>query len=186
VQNEGYVWYQKGSLAMYALKDYMGEDVLNAAIRRYLERVRFQNAPYTTADEFVAAIRNAAPAELKPVVDDLLTTITLFDNRAVEADWRPTADGKFAVTLKVTASKLRADGLGAETPVALNDLVDIGVFAGEGRNQRALFLEKRRITAPEMTFDVIVNEQPARAGIDPYNKLIDRQSDDNVVTVAKR
>jgi len=33
---------------------------------------------------------------------------------------------------------------------------------------------------------VVVDEQPTRAGIDPYNKLIDRNSDDNMVDVTSR
>jgi len=31
-----------------------------------------------------------------------------------------------------------------------------------------------------------VDEQPTRAGIDPYNKLIDRTADDNVIDVVKQ
>lgn len=31
-----------------------------------------------------------------------------------------------------------------------------------------------------MTFEIEVDEKPVRAGIDPYNKLIDRESDDNI------
>jgi ABC-2 type transport system permease protein len=32
---------------------------------------------------------------------------------------------------------------------------------------------------------IIVNEQPTLAGIDPYNKLIDRNADDNMIDVAR-
>jgi hypothetical protein len=31
-----------------------------------------------------------------------------------------------------------------------------------------------------------VDQQPTRAGIDPYNKLIDRISDDNMIDVSKQ
>jgi hypothetical protein len=31
----------------------------------------------------------------------------------------------------------------------------------------------------------VVDEQPTRAGIDPYNKLIDRISDDNMIDIAE-
>jgi ABC-2 type transport system permease protein len=30
----------------------------------------------------------------------------------------------------------------------------------------------------------VVDEQPTRAGIDPYNTLIDRIADDNIIDVA--
>ena len=34
-----------------------------------------------------------------------------------------------------------------------------------------------------MRIELIVDEQPLYVGIDPYNKLIDRDSDDNLVRV---
>jgi hypothetical protein len=63
-------------------------------------------------------------------------------------------------------------------------MVDIGVFTGAGKNEKALFLAKRRITQPEMEFEVTVDRLPGRAGIDPYNRLIDRNPDDNIVFVS--
>jgi ABC-2 type transport system permease protein len=115
-------------------------------------------------------MREATPDELKHIITDLFETITLFDNRAVEATWRETPDKKYVVKIKVSAKKLRADGLGAEKEIQIDDLVDVGVFTGEGKNEKAVFLDKRRITRPEMEFEVTVDRQPARAGIDPYNK----------------
>ncbi|MDX2030751.1 MAG: M1 family aminopeptidase [Blastocatellia bacterium] len=185
VQRGGYIWYNKGSLVMYALKDYLGEDRLNAAIRNYAERVRFQEPPYTTSLEFVAALREAAPEEMKHLLTDLFETITLFDNRAVEATWRETPEKKYLVRIKVDARKLRADDLGAEKEIEINDLIDIGIFEGEKKDEKPLFLEKRRLTRPQMEFEITVDRMPTRAGIDPYNKLIDRKPDDNVIVVGK-
>jgi ABC-2 type transport system permease protein len=193
VQYEDYVWYHKGSLVMYALKDYIGEERLNAALRKYLDKVKFQEAPYTTSIDFVDAMREATPDDLKYIITDLFETITLYDNRAVEATWRETPDKKYVVKIKVSAKKLRADGLGAEKEIQIDDLVDIGVFSlvdidvfsGRWKDEQALFLARRRITQPETEFELIVNKRPTSAGIDPYNKLIDRNPDDNVVTVNK-
>ena len=42
-----------------------------------------------------------------------------------------------------------------------------------------LFLEKRQITGPS-TNQLVVDALPVRAGVDPYNKLVDRDSDDNL------
>ena len=44
VQREAYVWYQKGSLVLYALSDYIGEDKLNLALRNFLMQYRYANA----------------------------------------------------------------------------------------------------------------------------------------------
>jgi aminopeptidase N len=185
VTRQPYVWYQKGSLVMYALKDSIGEERLNAALRAFLEKNRFQEPPYATVDDFIETLRAALPDDRKHLIADFFETITLYDNRALSATWRQTPDNRYAVTLRVSAAKLRADEKGNEREIPAGDLFDIGVFSGAGKNEEPLFLEKRRITSGETVFELVVDREPSRAGIDPYNKLIDRDSDDNVVAVKK-
>jgi ABC-2 type transport system permease protein len=47
-----------------------------------------------------------------------------------------------------------------------------------------LYLQKHHVTGTDVTVQVIVDGRPARAGIDPYNKLIDRTPSDNVRAVS--
>lgn len=42
-----------------------------------------------------------------------------------------------------------------------------------------LYLQRHHITSAEPKITVTVDEKPDEAGFDPYNKLIDRVSDDN-------
>ncbi|HXP88952.1 MAG TPA: M1 family aminopeptidase [Bryobacteraceae bacterium] len=185
VQREPYVWYNKGSLVMYALRDYIGEDRLNAALRGFLEKSRYATGPYPDTRGFVAALREATPPEMQYLISDLFESITLFDNKAVTAVWSPASGNKYKVDLTVSARKLKADGSGNETEVPIDDLIDIGVFSGAKQHEKQLYLEKRRINAKEQKFTVIVDEKPTLAGIDPYNKLIDRKPDDNWAEVAR-
>ncbi|MBM3762722.1 MAG: M1 family metallopeptidase [Acidobacteria bacterium] len=186
VQAEGYVWYQKGSLVMYALKDYIGEERLNRALRSWLEAVRFQPPPYTNSMEFLAALRKETPEEYQYLIKDMFENIILFDNKAVEATYAKRADGKFDVKLKLATSKLRADGLGKESAIAINDPIDVAVFAGEESSEKTLYLAKHKFSKGETELNVVVDEEPTRAGVDPFIKLIDRKPDDNIVAVAKR
>ncbi len=185
VQREPYVWYNKGSLVMYALRDYIGEDRLNAALRGFLEQNRFAAGPYPDTRGFVSALRAATPPEMQYLIADLFESITLFDNKAVSAVWSPAPNNQYRVDITVNARKLKADGQGNETEVPVNDLIDIGVFSGGKGHEKELYLAKHRITAKEQKFTILVNEKPTRAGIDPYNKLIDRKPDDNWVDVTK-
>jgi len=52
----------------------------------------------------------------------------LYDNKAVTATVAPTSDKKYKVILVVESKQLKADGNGNETPMPLNEYVDIGVF----------------------------------------------------------
>jgi ABC-2 type transport system permease protein len=204
VQREQYVWYQKGGQILYTLADYIGEDKLNLALHNFLMQYRFANAnnqvdaqdkihsanaldnPYPDTTMLVDAIRAQTPPELQYLVDDGFNRIVLYDNRAVTATSQKTPDGKYKVTLEVQSRKAQADGNGAETPMPLADYIEIGVFSGKKDEEKPLYLKKEKFTEEHRTFEIIVDEQPTLAGIDPYNKLIDRNADDNMIEVTKQ
>ncbi|MGC1906430.1 MAG: hypothetical protein WA715_21600, partial [Candidatus Acidiferrum sp.] len=94
-------------------------------------------------------------------------------------------DHKYKVELAVQARKSKADENGNESPMPLNDYIDVGVFTGKKDQEKPLYLEKKKLTQEHQTFEIIVDQPPTRAGIDPYNKLIDRASDDNMIDVNK-
>ena len=58
---------------------------------------------------------------------------------------------------------------------------EVGVFAS-GKND-PLYLTRHRIRTGKQTLRVLVPQEPSRAGVDPYRKLIERERDDNVVDV---
>jgi aminopeptidase N len=182
VENQDYIHYRKGSLVMYALADYIGEDNLNRAIRAYRDKWAYKGPPYSTTKDLLAEIRAVTPPSLAYVIDDFFDSITLYDNRALSATAKALPDGRYEVTLDVYARKVKADELGKESEAPLHDLIDIGVLDA---NNEPLFLEKRRIDRETTTFTVVVAKKPARAGIDPYNKLIDRRPRDNTVAVSE-
>ncbi|HTL76860.1 MAG TPA: M1 family aminopeptidase [Casimicrobiaceae bacterium] len=182
VENQDYIHYRKGSLVMYALADYIGEDNLNRAIRAYRDKWAFKGPPYSTTKDLLAEIRAVTPASLAYVIDDFFDSITLYDNRALSATAKRLADGRYEVTLEVFARKLKADALGKESVAPLADVIDIGVL---DESNEPLYLEKRKIENEKTTFTIVVARKPARAGIDPYDKLIDRRPRDNTVAVSE-
>jgi ABC-2 type transport system permease protein len=192
VQREPYVWYQKGGQVMYTLADYIGEDKVNLALHNFLMQYRYANAdnartaPYPDTRQLVAALRAQTPPDMQYLIDDGFDSIVLYDNKAVSAIVTPTPDHKFKVKLSVQARKVKADGNGNETQVPLNDYIEIGVFKGKKDEEQPLYLKKEKISQHENTFEIMVNEEPTRAGIDPYNKLVDRIADDNMIDVTKQ
>ncbi len=192
VQNEAYVWYQKGGQVMYTLADYIGEDKVNLALHNFLMQYRYANAsdaqsgPYPDTRELVAALRAQTPADLQYYIDDSFENIVLYDNKAISATVTPTPDHKYKVTLVVEAHKVKSDGSGNETPMQLHDLIDIGVLTGPRDAEKPLYLKKEWISDGTQTFTIVVDQMPTRAGIDPFNKLIDRNEDDNEIDVVKK
>ncbi len=175
-----YVHYQKGALALYALQDAIGEAAMDDALSAFLKRWRFKGPPYPTSRDLLAELKRVTPAEHQGLIEDFFETITLYDSRAVSATARKGADGRHEIDLVVSARKIRADGAGKETDAPLSMLMDIGVQDAKGG---FLALEKRPVKTGENRFTLVVDGIPARAGIDPLHKLIDRDAGDNVVKV---
>jgi ABC-type transport system involved in multi-copper enzyme maturation permease subunit len=186
-ENQQYLHYNKGSLVMYALRDYIGEDSLNIALKRYIQKVAFKEPPYSNTPEFISYIKAVTPDSLQYLVKDMFETITLYNNKAVSASYTKTADGKYKVKIEVSASKLRAEAKGAEKEIDFTDYIDIGVLGVDSNGkEKELYLKKHQLKKGNNTFEVIVSEEPKKAGIDIYNKLIERglgAGDDNMVSV---
>ncbi len=190
VENQQYLHYRKGSVVMYALQDYLGEELVNGVIKDFVQDNKFQEPPYTTTLDFVSRLKAAVPDSMLYLIEDMFETITLYENRANEATFTALSDSTWEVSLTINTKKLRADSLGLEQEIEFADYIDIGVFGEEsettGELGKRLYLTKHKISGGDETFTVIVNTKPVRAGVDPYNKLIDRNPDDNVKRVEEK
>lgn len=182
-ENQQYIHYNKASVVLYALKDYIGEDTLNAALAAFIKAKAFQQPPYTTSYEFLDTLRAGTDPKWAGLIDDLFNKITFFDNRVTRATAKKRADGKYDLTLELHAEKKYTDGIGKESDGKIDLPIDIGVFAkaadGKEAHQKVLYLEKREIKDGDSTITLTVDGEPYEAGIDPYNKLVDRNSNDN-------
>ncbi|MBC6982463.1 M1 family aminopeptidase [Caulobacter sp. 17J80-11] len=186
VENQGYVHYRKGSLVMYLLKDEIGEEAVNRALRNLLQKHAFKGAPYPTSKDLVAALRAEAGPEHQQLITDLFEKITLYDLKAKDLKSKKRADGKWDVTVTVEARKLYADAKGAETAAPiLGESFDLGLFTAEPGKKDfdksdVILFERRPVKSGRQTFTFTVDKAPTWAGVDPYNKRIDRNSDDNL------
>ncbi|MDW3190895.1 MAG: M1 family aminopeptidase [Cytophagales bacterium] len=192
--NQSYLRYSKASVVLYALSDYLGEQNLNQALSRYVKKVQFQEAPYTTSLELVQFLKSAAPDSLQYLISDMFEHITLYDNKIIKAETHELEDGTWQVDIEFLTSKYRCDEKGnqllsddmlsyqaegeQESQVSMNlaDYVDVGIFDAEGKE---IYLAKRKVQTISNSISIIVDQQPSEVGIDPYHKLIDRESEDN-------
>ena len=186
-ENQGYIHYRKGSLVLYALKDYLGEDTVNRVLSEFIDEWGFQGPPYPTTRDLIAKFREVAAPEYQSIITDLFEKIVIFDLRADDSFYTVRENGSFDVTLNVSASKFEADGQGEETEVAIDALLDIAVLGEEDPETgvpEVIYVAKERIDQAESQFTINVDRQPVSVGIDPFNKMIDRNPDDNVTRVS--
>jgi aminopeptidase N len=190
VEGQDYIYYRKGSVVMYRLQDELGEDVVNRALRNFLSKFAFKGPPYPTSKDLIAAFRAEAPADKQALITDLFEKITLYDVKAAKASSKKRPDGRWDVDLTVTAKKLYADGAGHETASPMDETLDIGLFTAEPgkpgfKAKDVVQMTRLPIRSGTQVLHLIAPGPVRLAGVDPYNKLIDRNADDNVVAVSR-
>ena len=188
-----YVWYQKGGLILYGLQDLIGEANLNSGFKAYTKAAKFrEKAPFTTTTEWYNYIKAVTPDSLKYYLEDSFEKITLYSNKATEAIYKKLDDNTYEVTIHVESKKEFFGGNGAL--IGTNDkvnLLDIGIFDNSGKNKNGmttktpLIVKKEWVKPGKSTYTFITDKLPIKAGIDPYNKMIDLIPDDNLISVEK-
>jgi len=178
VENQGYIHYGKGSVILFALQEMIGADSVNAALSDFLVAYRYKEPPYPNANDFMSYLRPKVPDSLQYLLNDWIENITLYDFRLKDAKLSE-EDDLFAITVDLESFKYRADTLGTENSVALNEWVDVGFYSDD--EEKDLFAKRRvYIDQEESTFTFKLEQKPLKVAVDPQRIYIERDIKDNV------
>jgi len=185
-QGQLYLHYNKGSVAMMALYDLLGEERLNAALKAFLNEFKYQATPYPTTLDLLSYLKRDATQAEQRFIDDQFKYITLYELEMKDVSITDGVDGEgfYTVTLSVEATKQHADGQGEETEQPLDELIDIALFSDDPENLLAedfvIYSQKHQIVSGTNIIELKVKEKPLFAGVDPYIKLVDKDSKNNL------
>ena len=183
VENQPYIHYNKGGVTMYALRDYIGEDRVNLALSRFVEKYAYSDPPNPTTKDLLSQLYSVTPDSLQHMLYDMFESITLFSNRITDASYRKIENDKYLLYLTLESTKFRADSIGVETEIPVNDWIDIGVYAkGSAERSKPIYFVRQKIDKSQMELKIVLDSEPGRAGIDPNFLLIDRFPEDNIKT----
>ncbi|HEX8147193.1 MAG TPA: hypothetical protein VF591_08445, partial [Pyrinomonadaceae bacterium] len=183
--NDRFLYYRKGPLALYAVREYVGAERVDAALRRLFERHGSATPPLPTTLDLYRELQAVTPGELRYLLADLFEANTYWELSTKRVGAERVGTGEWRVTLDVRARKVVVDEAGVETEVPMDDLVEVGVFAAaeDGGAAAPQYLRMHRVRSGEQRITVTVPWEPARAGIDPRSLLIDVEAGDNFAEV---
>jgi ABC-2 type transport system permease protein len=183
-----FVYYNKGAIVMDALRDLMGEEALNRALRRLLKEHGAGSRPANTLD-LVAALHAESPPEQHALIDEWIREVTFYDLRVEQASARPLGGGRWLVTARIRGGKTIHPGgrIEDERAAPLDELVDVAVYARHplSTDDRPLYAAKQRLRtgANEVTFEV--RGRPGFISVDPFERRIEVERADNVRAVSE-
>jgi ABC-2 type transport system permease protein len=184
--NQGYVHYNKGSIAMYYMRYMIGEEAVNRALRKIVQQYGYAQPPYPNSYALADALREQTPPELQYLITDLFYDMTLFSNRTLDATAHKRPDGRYDVSVKVEAHKFKADEQGNEKEVPVNDYIEVGALAAPDRGKKygaVLHRERVHMVTGVSTYRFTTARAPDKVGIDPLAMLVDRLPEDNLKSV---
>jgi hypothetical protein len=169
VEGQPYLYYSKGAVVLWAIRDLLGPDAMNAAIRAAM------TVPRPTGTDLQRELRRAAGSNAS-LIDQWLNDIVLYDLRLESANARHRPDGKWDVTLRVAAAKRRADSQGNETAIPFDETIDVALDDVS---------QKRELHAGANDLTFTVDAPPTMAIVDPWVTRIDRNPRDNAKRVER-
>lgn len=186
-----YIHYGKGLINLYAFKNYVSEDRLNIALKRFITDwnsftgvEKLKTDRYPTTLDLLSYFREVTPDSLQYVIHDLFETITFHESEILSASYTKMNNDKYKVYLEFDIEKIRVDSLGKELPTDINDWIDVGIY---GHNQsEPIYLKKHKISQKHTILELVIDELPLTASIDPMHLLIDRDGKNNMLQLEIR
>ncbi|MFA8450583.1 MAG: M1 family aminopeptidase [Bacteroidales bacterium] len=162
-------YYNKGSLVMYGLDNYLGENKLMPILSNFLKKHAFQGAPYPTTTELIEDIKENTPDSLKYYIDDAFNKITFYKTSIDSATYKRNPDFTYTIKAKVNMQKFYADGNGKETETPCNDYVELGVYNSSGKT---IEMKRLKLNTGDQFISFTVPRKPNKITVDPNYSLI--------------
>lgn len=180
--DQTFVYYQKGGLTLYAIKEALGEDRFSQSLQRLIAQHAFPHAKAATAD-LLNELHAAATPEQTSYIDGHLNKVIVYDTRLKIIACEPLAGGRFKLQLQVNILKTDQTGTTPQSLVPA-DSITLAVFdqpVGMWNKQtRPVYWQQHFFSKAVTTLTIIVDKKPAVVAIDPLGYLLDEDLEDNI------
>ncbi|MCL2063714.1 MAG: hypothetical protein FWG98_05015 [Candidatus Cloacimonetes bacterium] len=186
-ENQQYLVYSKGMLIMNAMSRLIGEDVLNQALREFLESYQYASNPYPNSWDFMNVLDFYVPDSLKTIVDEMFNQVVLHDLNILEVSSTEQDEGTYKTIIDFSTEKTIFDNEGIPETLEWSGWLEIGLIEDIENDMNNIFhLEKVWINNKENTVEIISAKQPDRVILDPYVLLMARDLDSKTSRVNAR
>jgi len=195
VDGQGYIYYQKGSLVLYAIQQLLGENKMNEALSSVIRNYGYKEPPYPNAYALMDEIYSRTPDSLKSQVKAGLEEIVIFETDIQSAKVKKLANNQYETTIQFELVKRAADPnakevkkikdikLGKSDAVPIQDYFDLALYQNaEDKSRYGKFISKQRFLLhnKDNTLKILSNKKPDKIVIDPYFLHIHKDPEENI------
>ncbi|PTM01779.1 MAG: hypothetical protein DA407_15675, partial [Bacteroidetes bacterium] len=187
VTSQSYISYGKALTVMMALRDLIGEKLLNQVLKTITDNHRNINKLEANSVEFLDELYKVTPADQHILIDDWFKKVITYDLSAEDSSYKALENGTFEVTVKVKAKRFETLKSGEIKQISINEPIKIGVFVKHpcliSKEDTILYLEPHQINKETMELKIIVDQLPKYISIDPYGTRSDENFTDNLLSL---
>jgi hypothetical protein len=184
-QGEGYMLYGKSYMVMIALKELIGEKVLNRVLKKLVDRHKNEIDLTVTSVEFLDELYKVTPEKYHYLIDDWFKKIITYDLSIAEVSYSKQPDGVYEVTVNIDAKKFESvDGI--ESEISMSEPIPIGLFSthpSEALLDDIIYLNPKTIVDGKQKLTFQTDKLPKYVSIDPYGTRTDLVRSDNHLEV---
>ncbi len=170
-----YLAYGKGTIALNAIKHYIGEEKLNAAIKELLVQYQFRTDQYPGSLDLISILEKHMPQKYQYLLEDYFKAITFYDAKIDNASLRE-SENTYQLELDLHLQKYREQEI--QEQLELNDFIQIACYDEKG-NMLAVHTLEISENLSSLKFNTEV--KPAKIVLDPNRLIIDKDQKDNTI-----
>ena len=185
-ENQTYVIYSKGAIVFNAIRELIGEEKLNSALKNIVSKYH-QGSTVSTLD-LLDELYQVTSTSQYVLIEDWLKRVITYDLGIDSASYKKLEDGSYEITVMINANRFETTNTGEETEIEINEPIKIGVFAkhpSQNNNEDALYLESHLIDKKSDTIKFKVGKLPKYISIDPSHTRLDKNRADNLKLISE-
>lgn len=186
VEGESYLSYGKAFTVLYAIKELIGEERVNLALRRTIGKHQNEEIFTATADDFIDELYKVTPATYHSLVDDWFKRVITYDLRVENVKSKELKDGRYEIELQLVSKRFKTLEGGQEVQVGMDEPVQIGLFSTHPEDMETksgkeiIYLKAHQLSEDKTTIRMIVDEEPVYVAVDPFGTRLDANRADNI------
>ncbi|MBX2872277.1 MAG: hypothetical protein KTR30_09255, partial [Saprospiraceae bacterium] len=187
---EKYLVDGKSGLVLLSIRDLIGEEKFNTALRQLLK----QHAQTTTDQvhtlDFIDGLNKVTSAENHQLIDEWMRQIIRYELSIPEVQHKRLPDGRYEITASIAAKRFKTLPSGKEVAIGIDEPLKIGCFDQHPKKvektNTLAYLSAHQIQDSLTTIKLVVNTLPKYIGVDPFLTRPDQNYSDNLQEIVQR
>ena len=186
-RGENYLINGKSGLVLLAIRDLIGEEKLNTALRNLMERYAETTTYEVQTLHFMEELYKVTPEEYHQLINEWMKQIIRYELKVEDTQYKRLPDDKYEITATISAKRFQTLPAGNEVAIGIDEPIKIGCFNKHpkniGKTDKLTYVEDYRIKDSLTNIRIVVDTLPQFISVDPFLTRVDRNYADNLKAI---